>query len=37
LPPDAPKDGDNFKIRIVPYPLDYTISDRSDDFFSIRQ
>ena len=36
LPPDAEKSGSHFKLRIVSYPLDYTISDRSDDFFTVQ-
>ncbi len=36
LPPNAEKSGSHFKLRVVAYPLDYTISDRSDDFFSVQ-
>ncbi|MFH1778027.1 MAG: hypothetical protein ABH952_10775, partial [Candidatus Omnitrophota bacterium] len=36
LPPDAEKSGSRFKLRLVSYPLDYTISDRSDDFFTVQ-
>jgi len=36
LPKVPEKIGDHFKIRIVSYPLDYTISDRSDNFFSVQ-
>lgn len=36
LPPESREAGNLFKVRIVPYPLDYTITGRSDDYFSIK-